>query len=211
MSMDNVYIVGAGGFGREVAHWLAQSPDCGTKWRLAGFLDDNAEALAGFPSSLKVVGSIQAYHPKPGDWLVCAVSQPKVKPAVVAQLKSAGARFLTFVHPRATVGGNVSLGEGCIICPGAVLTCDLVVGPHTTVNVNATIGHDARVGAFCLVSGHVDITGFCTVGDRVFLGSHATMVPRTVIGDDVTVAAGAAVFSKVPPGVTVAGNPAARI
>ena len=209
--MDTVYIIGAGGFGREVAHWLLQSPDCGTKWRLGGFLDDNAEALAGFSYDLKVVGSIQAYRPKPGDWVVCSVSQPKVKPAVVAQLKSVGARFLTFVHPRATIGGNVSLGEGCIICPGAVLTCDLVVGPPTTVNVNATIGHDARVGAFCLVSGHVDITGFCTVGDRVFLGSHATMVPRTVIGDDVTVAAGATVFSKVPPGITVAGNPAAKI
>jgi len=209
--MDSVYIVGAGGFGREVAHWLAQSPDCGAKWRLAGFLDDNAEALRGFASPLPVVGSIQAYRPKPGDWLVCAVSQPKVKPAVVAQLKSAGARFLTFVHPRATLGGNVSLGEGCIVCPGAVLTCDLVVGPHTTVNVNATIGHDARVGAFCLVSGHVDITGFCQVGDGVFLGSHATMIPRTVIGDGATVAAGAVVFTQVAAGATVAGNPAARL
>ena len=61
--MDQVYIVGAGGFGREVAHWLTQSPDCGTKWRLAGFLDDNAEALKGFSTDLKVVGSIQGYRP----------------------------------------------------------------------------------------------------------------------------------------------------
>ena len=209
--MDTVYIVGAGGFGREVAHWLAQSPDCGAKWRLGGFLDDNAEALAGFASGLRVVGSIQAYRPAPGDWIVCAVSQPKVKRPVVESLAARGARFLTFVHPRATIGGNVSLGEGCIVCPGAVLTCDLVVGPHTTVNVNATVGHDARVGAYCLVSGHADITGFCVVGDGVFLGSHATMAPRAVIGDGATVAAGAAVFGKVPPGVTVAGNPAARI
>ena len=41
--MDQVYIVGAGGFGREVAHWLTQSPDCGTKWRLAGFLDGQVQ------------------------------------------------------------------------------------------------------------------------------------------------------------------------
>jgi sugar O-acyltransferase (sialic acid O-acetyltransferase NeuD family) len=209
--MSPLYIIGAGGFGREVAHWLSQSPDCGTKWRLAGFLDDNAEALQGFATDLKVVGSIQAYRPAPGDLLVCAVSQPKVKQPVVAELASRGARFLTFVHPRAIIGGNVRLGEGCIVCPGAVLTCDLVVGPHTTINVNATIGHDARVGAFCLISGHADITGFCQIGDGAFLGSHATMVPRTIIGDGATVAAGAAVFGKVEPGVTVAGNPAARI
>ena len=209
--MSPLYIIGAGGFGREVAHWLAQSPDCGVKWRLAGFLDDNAAALTGFRADLKVVGSIQSYRPAPGDLLVCAVSQPKIKPAVVESLRARGARFLTFVHPRATLGGNVRLGEGCIVCPGAVLTCDIEVGEHTTVNVNATIGHDARVGSFCLVSGHVDITGFCKVGDRVFLGSHATMIPRTVIGDGATVAAGAVVFSKVEPGVTVAGNPAARI
>lgn len=120
--------------------------------RLGGFLDDNAEALAGFLYDLKVVRSIQAYRPKPGDWVVCAVSQPKFKPAVLAQLKSVGDHFLTFVHPRTTIGGNVSLGEGYIICPGAVLTWDPVVDPYATVNVNTTIGHDVRVGAFCLVS-----------------------------------------------------------
>ncbi len=47
--MKKLLIVGAGGFGRELYVWASQHPDCGRAWTLAGFLDDNADALAALP------------------------------------------------------------------------------------------------------------------------------------------------------------------
>ena len=46
--MKNLYIVGAGGFGREVYAWLLDLPECNFEWQIKGFLDDNLEAMDGF-------------------------------------------------------------------------------------------------------------------------------------------------------------------
>lgn len=209
--MKNLHIVGAGGFGRELYWWLTQSPDHGKAWRIAGFLDDNSDALKGFAHPVGVVGSILNYKPAKDDLLVMAVSQPKVKRPVTESLLSLGAEFLTFVHPSVVIGGNVKLGRGTVVCPGAILTADIVIGEFTTINVNATIGHDARVGDFCLISPHCDITGFVQVGNDVFMGTHAHIIPKIKVGHNVTLGAGTTVISNVDDGSTIVGNPGARI
>jgi len=206
-----LYILGAGGFGRELYHWLRQHPDCGKAWDIAGFLDDNAEALKGFDYAHGVVGSVMGYKPRPGDLLACAITQPKVKRPVIEGLLARGAEFLTFVHPRATVGGNVRLGRGTILCPGVIVTCDVALGDFVMLNVNTTVGHDAKVGHYTTANSHVDITGFCTVGEGVLFGSHAHLIPHSKVGDNAVVGAGACVISPVPPDTTVVGNPAVRL
>jgi sugar O-acyltransferase (sialic acid O-acetyltransferase NeuD family) len=209
--MKTVYILGAGGFGRELYWWLMQSPENGKAWKVAGFLDDNAEALKAFDYPVKVVGSVMGYRPQPGDLLACAITQPKVKKPVVESLLAKGAEFLTFVHPKAHLGGKVKIGRGTIICPGVILTCDIAIGDFTTINVNSTVGHDARVGHFCLINSHSDITGFCTVGDGVILGTHANLIPHSKVGDGATIGANATVVTPVEAGVTVVGNPATKL
>jgi len=209
--MKRLLIVGAGGFGREMFHWVRQHPDHGVRWTLGGFLDDNAEALHGFGRDPGIVGSLRDYKPSPGDLLVCGLGLPKSKKAVVEPLLARGAEFLTFVHPAATVGGNVQLGQGTIVCPGAVLTADIRVGNFVTVNNCATIGHDATVGDYTTLSCHADITGFCKVGEGVFFGSHAGMIPSTSVGDWALVGAGSMVIMNVSPETTVFGVPAKRI
>jgi len=206
-----LYILGAGGFGRELFHWLKQHPDSGKAWEIIGFLDDNAEALKGFNYSPGVVGSVMAHKPKPGELIACAITQPKVRRPVVDGLLARGAEFLTFVHPRATVGGNVRLGRGTILCPGVIVTCDVSLGDFVMLNVNATVGHDAKVGAHTTASAHVDITGFCTVGEGVFLGSHAHLIPHSKVGNNSVIGAGACVVTEVAPETTVVGNPAVKL
>jgi FlaA1/EpsC-like NDP-sugar epimerase len=46
--MKNLYIVGAGGFGRELYGWINQSPEFKSKYKILGFLDDNSQALERF-------------------------------------------------------------------------------------------------------------------------------------------------------------------
>ena len=46
--MKQIYIVGAGGFGREVFDWMMETLDIEMKYSFAGFLDDNLEHWMGF-------------------------------------------------------------------------------------------------------------------------------------------------------------------
>jgi sugar O-acyltransferase (sialic acid O-acetyltransferase NeuD family) len=209
--MRRLLIVGAGGFGRELFHWVQQHPDHGSKWSLGGFLDDRPDALKGFSREPGIVETIADYRPSPRDILICGLGLPKSKKTVVDSLVERGAEFLTFIHPAATLGGHIEIGVGSVVCPGAILTSDIRLGKFVTINNCATIGHDVVVGDYASLSCHADVTGFCRVGEGVFFGSHAGMIPSTSIGDWAIVGAGSMVIIDVSSGTTVLGVPAKRL
>ena len=95
-----------------------------------------------------------------------------------------------------------------MLCPGAIVTADVTLGDFVVLNLRATVGHDATVGAWTTANAHCDITGFVEVGEGVFMGSRASIIPGRKVGARAKLAAGAVVFADVAPGVTVFGNPA---
>lgn len=206
--MTPVYIVGAGGFGREVLQWASDHPDNGVRWRIAGFIDDNLGALAKFDIATPVVGPITGHVPDPDARYLCGLGLPPAKRAVCSRLSEAGAKFLTLVHPRAYVGSRIVLGEGCVICPGAVLSCDIRLGRFVTINLGATVGHDADIGDYSALSALCDVTGFVHVGTDCFIGSRAGIVPHKRIGSRVHVGAGSTVINDIPDDTKVFGIPA---
>lgn len=203
--MEEVLIAGAGGFGREILAWCRADPDFGRTWRVVGFLDDATPKVA---TPLPVVGSIADYVPQANQSILVALGSPSSKRAVVAALTARGARFRTFIHPTVILGADVEIGTGSILCPHVVLTVNVWVGAFVTINVASSIGHDARIGDYTTLSGHCDVTGFATLGSGVLLGSHAAVTPGRNVGDNAVIGAGAVVFTHVPAGVTVIGNPA---
>ncbi|CAA6676768.1 MULTISPECIES: acetyltransferase [unclassified Lentimonas] len=206
--MKNLYIVGAGGFGREVYAWLLDSPECNVEWRVQGFLDDNLGALDGFDYELGVVASISDFQPSSDDLFVCAIGARAHKRRVCESLKARGASFFTLVHPTAIVGPNVSIGEGVVICPRVTVTCDVEIGEMVMLNLHCTVGHDVRVGAWSTVSAQCDLTGFVQLGEDVFLGSGVRVIPGKRIEDGAVVGAGSVVIRNVRAGQKVFGNPA---
>ncbi|MEI7651783.1 MAG: acetyltransferase [Verrucomicrobiota bacterium] len=205
--MKKLLIVGAGGFGREMYAWAGQHPDCGRAWALAGFLDDNPQALAPF-GDFAPVAPLAGHRPSPEHIYVCALGMPDLKEKLVAPLVAAGAEFLTFIHPAALLGARVKLGRGVVVCPGAILSADIAIGDFAMINLNCTIGHDATLGAWTSLSAQCDITGHVRVADRVFMGSRASVIPSKSVGSRSIVGAGAVVVTDVPAGVTVVGIPA---
>ena len=206
--LRELFIVGAGGFGRELYAWLRDMPECGRDWKFAGFLDDKLSALDGFKYDAGVVARVDTFEPRAGQLFACGIGNVQAKIAVCQPLIERGAQFLTIVHPTAILGENVALGEGVVLCPRVTLSCDIKLGPMTMLNYHVTVGHDARVGSWTTLCPHCDLTGGTQVGDRTFLGSGARLIPGTRVGDDALVGAGAVVMRTVKDGQRVFGNPA---
>lgn len=205
--MKKLFIVGAGGFGRELAAWINDLPPSDRGWVWQGFLDDNVEALKPFGGFASVAPL--ATHRVSGDNVyLCGIGSPVIKKKLVEPLLKQGALFTNFIHPRATVGERVKLGQGVVICPECVLSCDIELGDFTMVNLRSTIGHDVKVGPWSTLSAQCDLTGGVELGTSVFLGSRVSIIPGKKVGDGATVGAGSTVMTNVPPHVTAVGNPA---
>lgn len=207
--MKQLVIIGAGGFGREVAEWARNCTAYRREWEVAGFLDDNPLALERFPEiGLSVLGGTADYQPRPNEVFLIALGKPSLRRAMRERFTGRGARFTRLIHESCVVGSRVQLEPGVILCPRVVLTCDLVVGANCALNVSTAMGHDARMGEDCQISSFCDITGYVQIGSGVLMGSRASVIPGRKVGDGAIVGAGSVVVADVPPGVTVFGNPA---
>lgn len=201
--MSRVYILGAGGCGREIASWLLDCA-CMQGHSIAGFLDTDT-ALPG------VVGSDKDWPVGSDDLFVCGVSDPALKEIVVAPLLARGATFLRPIHPSAVIARDAAIGTGSVIGWNAVVSTNAAVGRFVTVVGSATIGHDAVVGDFSTLCCHADLTGHVRLTDGVLVGSHGTVLPGVVVGRRSIVGAGAVVTANVPEKTTVFGVPATRL
>jgi sugar O-acyltransferase (sialic acid O-acetyltransferase NeuD family) len=208
---NKIYIVGAGGFSREIYAYLSTTKYEYENHKLAGFLDDDVAQLNGFDLEHSIVGSLQDTNIPKGAMLIMGIANPILKEKVYKFYSDLEIKFVTYIHATATVGKYVELAEGCVICPNATLTTNIKVGLCTTINAHCSIGHDAMIGSFTTLSGHCDITGGVIVGERVVFGSHALVIPSKIVESDSVVGAGSVVIKKVKSGTTVFGNPAKKI
>ncbi|QNP21741.1 acetyltransferase [Providencia rettgeri] len=209
--MNKLYIVGAGGFAREIYSYLKQGKFRYQDHQVVGFLSDRHDDLDQFITEHKVVDNIRSTIITPQDAIIIAVADCNFKKELYQYYKRIGCKILTYIHPSAFIGNNVTIGEGCVICPYAILTTDITIGEAVTINAHSSIGHDAQVGDFTTLSGHCDVTGFVHIEQSVFLGSHALIIPKTKIESNAIIGAGSVVITKVKTGSTMFGNPAKKI
>jgi len=205
--MKKLLIIGAGGFGREVYTWLQSNPSNKKEWELAGFLDDNLDALKSF-GEFASVSAIKGHQVSPQNVYVCGLGLPVMKSKILSPFLSAGAEFITFIHPTATLGSRIKIGRGVFICPGVSVSTDISLGDFVMIGPNSTIGHDAMIGDWTTLCAQCDVTGKVLIGSEVFIGSRVSIIPSKEIGSRTILGAGAVVVSNVPDGVTMVGNPA---
>ena len=112
------------------------------------------------------------------------------------------------MHPRAWIGENVQLGQGVVICAGALLTTDIEIDAFSHINIGTSIGHDARIGTYCTLSPGVRLSGGVTLADEVELGSGAVLIPGVQVGPRCVIGAGAVVLNDIAADSLAVGVPA---
>lgn len=211
MEKNDLFIVGAGGFAREIYSYLSEMNYIYDGYSFKGFLDDNPLSLSGFNVEHNVISSIKSTSISPNSVLIMGVADCKLKQNIFDFYSRNNIKFLTFRHQTSVIGRNVCIGDGCVFAPYSVVTSDVKLGHCCTINALSTIGHDVTIGNFCTLSGHCDVTGGVKLGNQVFLGSHACVLPKVVVESQSRVGAGSVVIKKVLSGSTVFGNPAKKI
>ena len=208
--MQNIYIIGAGDLGREIESWFDLYSKEKDKFRIVGYLDDNPNALDGFPSDYKIIGNISNFEFDKNDWIILAVANPTQKEKIYLGLRNK-VKFYTFIPGNVIIGKCVDIDEGSIILPNTVISTNVRIGKCVIVNIGTQIGHDVIIDDFCSLMANVDLGGSVHLGKKVYIGSNATIIPQICIADEVKVGAGSIVIKKILKPQTVFGNPAKRI
>ena len=121
-----------------------------------------------------------------------------------------------FIHPQATVIGNVEIGADSSIWPSAVLRGDegyIRIGDRSSVQdcsvIHTTPDHPTVVGDDCVIGHIVHLEG-CTVEDGALVGNGAVVLHRAIISTASLVGSNAVVPNDmvVPTGAMALGIPA---
>ena len=206
-----MYILGAGGFARELYSYLQESSFEYGDYVLAGFLADDNNSLENFKLVHQIMGPIRSSKLEIDDVVIMGVASCELKKELHSFYSELGIKIISYTHPTAIIGHDVCVGEGSVFGPYALATTNVSVGKCATINALSTLGHDSVLGDFCTLSGHCDVTGGGQLGNEVFLGSHVTVMPKLVVGSNVIIGIGSVVIKNVTAGSTVFGNPAKKI
>ncbi len=136
------------------------------------------------------------------------------------------------LHPNATIGAD---GFGFRPCPESGLAKipqigNVVIGNHVEIGANSCvdrgkfsstvigdgckidnlvqIGHNSKMGKFCIMAGNSGLAGSVTLGNGVIVGGSASLKDHITIGDGAIIGAGSGVTADVPAKVTMLGYPA---
>lgn len=205
-------IVGSGVQGRQIASALLAAASAAGE-RVLGFLDDDPDKQGRIVADLPIVGPLEwaRTHGVPLKVAV-ALGQSKTKRAVVARLRGMGDHlsFPPIIHPFSFIGPRVELAEGVVVQAGTVMICDARVGEFTIVGAQSSLGHDARIGAYCFLSPGLRIAGYGCIGDDCTTGLNTCLL-IVKMGNGSVSGAGAVLISDVPEGDIVVGVPARSI
>ena len=122
----------------------------------------------------------------------------------------------SFVHPQATVTGNVVIGKNVYIGPGAALRGDwggIILEDGCNVQENCTIHMFPGVMVRLMEGAHIGhgaIIHGATIGRNVLVGMNAVIMDNVEIGDECVIGALSFIKAdeKIPPRSLVVGNPA---
>ena len=211
--MKDLIIIGASGFGREVA-WLAERINAvEPTWNLLGFLDDNIEIRGNDINGYKVIGTTKDCEKHQSAYFVCAIGASKTRQTIIEKIKgiNPSIKFATLIDPSVEMSRLVEVGEGSIICAHNIITVNIVIGKHVIVNLDCTIGHDAILEDFVTLYPSVNVSGTTHIGYCSELGTGMQIIQGKVIGKNSIVGAGAVVVKDIPDNCTAVGSPAKPI
>jgi phenylacetic acid degradation protein len=121
-----------------------------------------------------------------------------------------------FIHPKASVTGNVIIGRNVYVGPGAAIRGDwggIVIEDGCNVQENCTIHMFPGVTVVLEASAHIGhgaVVHGARIGRNALIGMNAVIMDNAVIGEGCVV--GALTFvpaaMEIPPRKVVVGNPA---
>lgn len=208
-----VVILGTGGNSVDILDTINDINDLASKpvYECLGFLDDNESLWGTVIQGVKVLGPLESAHEHPDCSFVNGIGAPSnfwKKEAIISKTGAPLERFVTIIHPSASVSRTATLGSGVVVFQHVVITSNVKIGNHVIILPNTVISHDDVIGDYTCIAGGVCVSGQVKIGQSCYLGTNSTIIGNSEIGDRCLIGMGSCVLRSIPPNSVVVGNPA---
>lgn len=196
--MRDIFIVGAGGFGREAVWTIERINNASPQpvWNVIGFADDNPDYADGNFEGYPLLGSIdRASKDHPGASVFIAIGDNATRRRIYAQLR--GHDFPALIDPSAQVSPTTEFRHGILIAIGAVVSVGSDIGKFAIISSRCGVGHDSIVGDFTNLAPGVTLSDHSVVGDDVFMGANSCTAQGVKVGSGSVVECGVAVVKDI--------------
>lgn len=205
--MNDIVIIGAGGFAKEVKFLIKEINSKNKIWNFLGYIanDNNlAEVIGNDEWLLTTERKI---------YCVIAVGSPKLLKSIYFKLReNKNIFFPNLIHPGVIMDKDtVTMEEGNIICAGNIFTSDIQIGSFNIFNLSCTIGHDSYFGSFNVINPQAVISGGVKLKSSIMLGTAAIVLQYLQIDSNITIGAGALINKDLIEEGIYVGVPAKRI
>jgi sugar O-acyltransferase (sialic acid O-acetyltransferase NeuD family) len=213
MGLRKVVVFGTGGTSIDIVDTLhdLNAAGIGPRYECVAFLDDNpalwGTTLAGVP----VIGSLATARQFADCYFVNGIGSDRNfrnKPDLIAASGVPDERFVTLIHPTASVSRTARIGRGTVILQQVTVTSNVRIGDHVVILPQSIISHDDVIGDYTCITGGVCLSGNVRVGRCCYLGTRSAIKNGVDIGDGSLVGMGSVVIRSVPANSVVVGNPA---
>lgn len=204
---NNVIIVGSGGHAKVVIDILEKL----NIYNIIGFIDDfkgKGTCVYGY----EILGDESYIQDNQSsiDGGIIAIGDNWVRSKIVSHILSIDPqfKFITAIHPSATVARGVTVGVGTVIMAGCVINSDTVIGEHCILNTKSSVDHDCTIRDFVTIAPNATTGGNVKIGNFSTVSLGANIIHSREIGIHTIIGAGSNVLSDIGSYAVAYGTPA---
>jgi len=176
-----------------------------------GFLDDDKEKWNKEYQGVRVLGPLTKAKEFVDAYFVNGIGNARnflQKKTIIDRTGIPDEKFLSLVHPTASISKRASVGMGTVIFQHVTVASNAKIGNHVLIMANSVVSHDVIVGDYTYITGGACISGLVTIGRSSYLGTNCSIIGKITIGDNVLIGMGSVVLKDVPSDSVYVGNPA---
>ena len=211
MKIKKIVILGASGNCIDILDAINELNKIDKTYKFLGFLDDNAIMWNKEIYGYKVLGGLDSANNYKDTHFVNGIGSPNNywnKEKIIYKCNISEDRFVTIIHPRASVSEMSKIGFGSVIMQNVTVASNVRIGNHVMILPNSVINHNDVIEDYVSIASGVGVSGNVIVKKNSYLGSNSSIIGHITIGEKSLVGMGSVVLKDVQSEEIVVGNPA---
>jgi len=150
----------------------------------------NSETFCGLP--VYQFEDIETKFPVKDVYFFAAIANTqmnKVRENKIKEAKRKGYSLTSYISSKATLFGNVKLGEHCFILEDNTIQPFVEIGDNNIIWSGNHIGHHTKIGHNNFITSHVVVSGNTVIGNNCFIGVNSTLRDGIEIADETLIGA----------------------